>query len=70
MGVKTELEMSGLVKMVVGVVVLVAGVIEIGCKIIEELVVFVWYKVSKLKVSGVVVIIRRVNGIYIESEIE
>ena len=42
---------GGLTEMVVGVVIFITGAIEI----IEELIVFVGYKVSKLKLFGVVV---------------
>ena len=52
-----------LTKVVVGVVILIAGAIGVRCKVEEELVVFIWYKVSKLKVFRVTVIVRRVNGI-------
>jgi len=52
------------------VVILVAGAIEIGCEIVEKLVVFVWYKVFKSKVSRVAVVVGRVNKICIESKIE
>ena len=55
---------------VVGVVILVTGAIEIRHKIIEELIVFIQYKVSKLKVSRVAVIVGRVNRIYIKSKIK
>ena len=55
---------------VIGVVVLVAGAIEIRYEIVEELIVFIRYKVSKLKVSRVTVIVKRVNRIYIKSKIK
>jgi len=42
---------GALTKMVVGVIVLIAGAI----KIVEELVVFIGYKASKLEVFGVTI---------------
>ena len=41
MGVKTKLEISGLVEMVIGVVILVISAIEIRRKIIEEFIMFI-----------------------------
>ena len=55
MAVKANLG-SGLTKIVVGVVILVAGAI----KIVEELIVFIGYKASKLEVFRVA-ITRRVR---------
>jgi len=51
-GVETESEMSGLVKVVVSVI----GAIEIRHEVIEELVVFI-----QLKVSEIVTIIERIK---------
>ena len=50
MAVKANLG-SGLTEMVIGVVILIAGAI----KIVEELVVFIGYKASKLEVFGVAI---------------
>ena len=61
---------GGLTKVLVGVVALIAGAIKVGYKVVEELIVFIQYKVSELKVSGVTVIVGRVNGIYIKSKIK
>jgi len=61
---------GGLTEVVVGVVALVAGAIEVRREVVEELVVFIWYKVSESKVSRVTVVVGRVNGICIESEIK
>ena len=54
MAVKADLG-SGLTEIVIGVVALVTNAI----KIVEELVVFIRYKVSKLKVFGVVVAVTK-----------
>ncbi len=61
---------GGLTKVVIGVIVLVISTIEVRYKVIEELIVFIQYKVSKLKVSRVIIVVGRVNGIYIKSEIK
>ena len=58
MAVKADLG-SGLTKIVVGVVVLVPGAI----KIMGELIVLIWYKVSKLEVSKLEVFSLKVSGL-------
>ena len=51
----------GLVAVIV--IAFIAGAIEVGCKLMEELIVFVQCKMSKLKVSGVAVVVAKVDKI-------
>ena len=60
MAVKTDLG-GGLTEVVVKIVAFVAGAIEVKHKVMEELVVFVWCEMSKLKMSEVAVVVKRVK---------
>ena len=59
--VKTDLG-SGLTEVVVEIVTLIAGAIKIGHKVVEEFVVFIQCEVSELEISGVAVVVGRVES--------